>query len=162
MRNERPDNLQTASRLFLSSHLLSHLPSPKMATTRSPETNFNTVTSWLPLTTTFPYQSGCSSAIWARLGFVQSETFDAVAFDPGYGITVDPAVTCMPSQVTLWWETETAPVLNGLTTRYSVGPIVCPGGFTTAGTSVVNEQSTQVACCPSWVALLFYLLSQLH
>lgn len=120
-----------------------------MTTTHLPETNFGTVTSWLSLTTVFPYQSGCSSSIWARWGFIESLTFDAVAFDPGYGITVDPAVVCMPSQVTLWWETETAPTVNGVATRYSVGLIACPEAFTTAGTSVVNSETTQVICCPS-------------
>jgi hypothetical protein len=120
-----------------------------MATTHSPETNFGTVTSWLPLTTAFPYQSGCSSAFWARWGITESISYDGVAFDPGYGITVDPASVCMPSQVTLWWETETAPTVNGVATLYSIGPIVCPEAYSTIGSSVVNAESTLVVCCPS-------------
>lgn len=148
--NDHYDSLPSTSALpsfplldfFSSSH-------PTMATTHAPETNFGTVTSWLPLTTAFPYQSGCSSALWARVGYTSSQFGDAVAFDPGYGITVDPELICMPSQATLWWETETAPTVDEVATLYSIGPVVCPEAHTTAGTSVVNADSTFVACCPS-------------
>lgn len=118
--------------------------------TQSPETTSGTVTSWLPLTTNFPLPVQCSSLIWARLGFTASIHDDAVVFDPGYGITVDTAVSCVPEAVTRWWETEDPSlVVAGLTTRFSIGPLLCPEAYTTAGTSLIDKSRTQVICCPS-------------
>ncbi|KAH8659231.1 hypothetical protein BGZ60DRAFT_531141 [Tricladium varicosporioides] len=117
--------------------------------THPPETNFGTVTSFLPLSTAFPYKAGCSSSMWARLSIADI----VVAFDPGYGITVDSAAVCMPPQATSWWETEWQKVsqLGHTMTVYSIAPIVCPEAYTTVGTSMVGVGgvSTLVACCPS-------------
>lgn len=87
--------------------------------------------------------------MWARLGVADL----VVAFDPGYGITVDSAAVCMPPQATSWWETEWQKVtqLGQTMTVYSIAPIVCPEAYTTVGTSLVGVGgvSMLVACCPS-------------
>ena len=118
-----------------------------------PETGTATVTSWVPLTTAFPYQSGCSTAYWARWGF--SAGYNAVAFDPAYGTSVDSNTICLPSAVTEWWDQ------GGSTsaTITSIGPIVCPEAYTTASTSILNSLSTFVVCCPSCVPVRLYYMN---
>ncbi|KUJ11608.1 uncharacterized protein LY89DRAFT_722728 [Mollisia scopiformis] len=119
------------------------------ATTHPPETSFGTVTSWLPLTTPFVSPDGCSSALWARWGFIQSESYNALAFDPSYdGISFDGRLSCLPPEAKLWWERDSS-VKSGVSTEYSIGLIVCPQDYATVGTSIVGAGSTWVACCPS-------------
>jgi len=104
----------------------------------SPSTITKT-TSWMPVTTAFAAPANCSSIIWGA-----HAPWLAVN-DPGYGLSVDPGLTCLPPPATTWWEQ------NNTATAFSIGPtIVCPQAYTTATTSV-NDSSTFVACCPSWV-----------
>lgn len=138
--------------LSVYNHALFTLKMTTTAITHPPETNFGTITSWLPLTTTYPAQAGCSSSFWARWGFYQSagQNYQLVGFDPGYDISVGSGASCQPAAVTSWWETRDASLTaSGVTTRYSIGPIVCPQAYTTVGTNVVGLGTTQVACCPS-------------
>ena len=46
------------------------------------------------------------------------------AWDPGYGISVDTKVKCVPSAETTWWD-QFRLGLNSLTV-VSLGPITCP------------------------------------
>jgi hypothetical protein len=120
--------------------------------THAPETNFGTITSWVPLPTAFAYQAGCSSAIFAPKRSSPEEPFNVIAFDPTYGVAVDAAQKCLPEAATLWWKTDAASLTSqGITTRYSIGPIECPKAYKTAATFPVGDDRTQVACCPSYV-----------
>jgi len=55
-------------------------------------------------------------------------------------------VHCVPPAVTTWWDQDRLGA-NSLT-RVSVGPITCPVSYSTVTTSIENESSTYVACCP--------------
>ncbi|KIM95547.1 hypothetical protein OIDMADRAFT_59344 [Oidiodendron maius Zn] len=105
------------------------------STTTSP------TTSWMPVTTAWSAPAACSSIIWgAHAPYLALN-------DPGYGLTVDPGLTCLPPPATTWWEQ------NNTATAFSIGPtIVCPQAYTTAATSI-KDSSTFVACCPSLYAL---------
>ncbi|OJJ42572.1 hypothetical protein ASPZODRAFT_2119698 [Penicilliopsis zonata CBS 506.65] len=73
-----------------------------------------------------------------------------VAWDPGYGIWVQPGLLCQPPQMTSWWDANH--ILSQVdlhATQLSIGPVVCPDAYTTATTSVNEASSTLVACCPS-------------
>jgi hypothetical protein len=101
------------------------------------------VTSWLPVTTAWSAPTACASIIWE--GYPPNLALN----DPGYGIYVDPSVTCLPPAATTWWEQGHSSYGTGAgTTTFSIGPIVCPQAYTTATTSVYDS-STFVACCPS-------------
>jgi hypothetical protein len=109
-----------------------------------PETNGGIVTSWLPITSAWPSIPECATGgIYSQLG---GNGALAIADDPYYGISIDTALTCLPPVATSWWDQSSA---TPLLTHISLGPIVCPGGYTTATTSAVNDISTFIACCPS-------------
>lgn len=74
-----------------------------------------------------------------------------MAFDPAYGIDVDPAATCGPKAVTSWWE-------NSANHAVSIGPLKCPDGWETADTYVKGGTSTQAMCCPLYVRRLDFIL----
>jgi hypothetical protein len=109
-----------------------------------PETNGGIVTSWLPLTSAWPSVAECvTGGIYSQIG---ANGALAIAYDPYYGMSIDRSLTCLPPFATAWWsQTTTTPLL----THTSLGPFVCPGGYTTATSSVVNDISTFVGCCPS-------------
>ncbi|PMD59208.1 uncharacterized protein K444DRAFT_664331 [Hyaloscypha bicolor E] len=109
-----------------------------------PETNGGIVTSWLPLTSTWPSVAECATGgIYSQMG---ANGALAIAYDPYYGMSIDRSLTCLPPFATAWWsQSTTTPLL----THTSLGPFVCPGGYTTATSSVVNDISTFVGCCPS-------------
>lgn len=122
----------------------SYSPAVRMsATTRAPETNGGVVTSWLPVSSAWPSVSQCSTEIYSQLGGGV-----AIGFDPYYGIYISTQVTCLPPYATSWWN---QPDQTPAQTRTSIGPLVCPQLYTTAYTSVVNSESTFIACCPSYV-----------
>ncbi|KAF4634093.1 hypothetical protein G7Y89_g4012 [Cudoniella acicularis] len=123
------------------------MTTPAHATTQPPESNAGTITSWLPLTTTFPYdyQGDCSLGFWAPDGMVESKNMAGVAFDPD----ANYANKCLPTQVTSWWQIGNSSLSNaGVSTVYSLGPLVCPEIYTTAMTSTFGDGRTQIACCP--------------
>ena len=67
-------------------------------------------------------------------------------WDPGYGLDVAPDTTCHPKPVTTWWNNGR---LGGNSlTIVSLGPMSCPEAYSTARTSVKDQYSTMVACCP--------------
>jgi hypothetical protein len=108
-----------------------------------PETHGGIVTSWVPLTTAFAQSRGCEDLAW-------SVVLDTLAvYDPGYGLTVDPNIRCVPPAVTTWWNQDRLGA-NSLT-KLSIGPITCPSSYSTGTTIIENESSTFVACCPPYV-----------
>lgn len=120
--------------LYLVPHTLA------VQTDRKPEVNGRTTTSWIPITTAFPQQPGCSDQIWSYVPNTLA------AWDPGYGISVMDK-NCLPRAATTWWDAERLGP-NTLTT-ISIGPITCPQAYYTASTSVKDGISTLVGCCPS-------------
>ncbi|KAF2442019.1 hypothetical protein P171DRAFT_487282 [Karstenula rhodostoma CBS 690.94] len=106
------------------------------------ETNGDDVTSWIPLTAVFTPSSGCESAF--RLN-----GSSLVAFDPGYGLDIDPAVKCVPSAVTTWWEQARLGVGGSEHTALSIQPLTCPYLWTTVATFIKDSTTTQIMCCPS-------------
>ncbi|KAK6541153.1 hypothetical protein TWF694_008524 [Orbilia ellipsospora] len=105
-----------------------------------PETHGGVTTSWVPIGTAFPSSRGCESLFWS----VVANTL--AAWDPGYGISVDSNTRCVPPAATTWWDQDRLGA-NSLTV-ISIGPITCPSAYSTVTTSVENESSTFVACCP--------------
>ncbi|PMD32307.1 hypothetical protein L207DRAFT_572109 [Hyaloscypha variabilis F] len=105
-----------------------------------PETHNGIVTSWIPLTSAYPSSSGCDTLWWSVV------VSTLAVWDPGYGLTVDSNVHCVPPPVTSWWDQANLGA-NSLT-QLSIGPITCPVDYTTVATSIVDETSTFVACCP--------------
>lgn len=70
------------------------------------------------------------------------------AFDINVGLYADSNLICLPPQATAWWNQGDLGLI-GTTTL--LGPVTCPEAYTTATTTVLNSQSTFVACCPSYV-----------
>lgn len=108
----------------------------------TPEVNSGTTTSWLPLTDSWPSSSGCASSFFLYPGQPAP-----VAWDPGYGYFYGGQPRCLPPVATTWWEQNHQG--GDQFTILSIRPIVCPGAFTTAATSVQSGSSTLVLCCPS-------------
>ena len=106
--------------------------------THPAETNNGVVTSWLPLPTAWPSVQPCSTDIYSQVGGGL-----ALAFDPWYGKEIDTRLTCLPPAATLWWSQSPGQTVT------SLGPLACPELYTTGTTSVINSQSTFIACCPS-------------
>jgi hypothetical protein len=112
-----------------------------MASTYAPGTLSGVVTSWLPISSAWPSVAACQTIVWNNPEYTQYNDID----DPGYGISVDNALTCLPPIATQWWRSQPN---NGVTTL-SLGPIVCPSAYFTASTSTQATGSTWIACCPS-------------
>lgn len=130
-------------------------------TTQPPETYSGVVTSWLPLTIPFPYQTRCSSIIPTGLpddpvsgwppGYVLPPPIFASAFfniDPISGALIH-SLTCVPPEAQSSRFSQVGADIGELQTRYSLGPLVCPEAYTVALTIPINLYSTQLACCPS-------------
>ncbi|KAI1341380.1 hypothetical protein F5Y15DRAFT_354893 [Xylariaceae sp. FL0016] len=105
-----------------------------------PETNAGVVTSWIPITTAHPTQAGCDQHLWK---FIPNTI---AAWDPGYGMSVDPDATCHPKPVTTWWLQDRLGINDA--TVLSLGPLTCPQAYYTATASAKDSSSTFVACCP--------------
>lgn len=112
------------------------------STDRLPETNNGIVTSWIPMSTDRAAMTSCDQLLW------QVVPSTIAAWDPGYGLSVDGDVTCHPRPITTWWLAANAFGSNPYTS-FSIGPLSCPDGYYTAKSSVRDEHSTKVACCPS-------------
>lgn len=108
------------------------------------QTASGVVTSWLSMPTGFSAPPACFTGIYSQ----QGSAGQLIAFDPFYQSIVPSFTTaCFPEQATLWYNQGTDP----LSTVTSLGPFACPGGYTTAFTSADSPQSTQIACCPTYV-----------
>ncbi|EPE34386.1 hypothetical protein GLAREA_10080 [Glarea lozoyensis ATCC 20868] len=107
------------------------------------ETSTGTVTSWLPIITPFSAASvspGCSYPAVAQT--TRSSRWMAYY---GWGSQLE---ACLPTEVYKWWQTTSKPTA-GLYTIFSMGPIVCPTGYTTATEISIAPRRFQVACCPT-------------
>jgi hypothetical protein len=51
-------------------------------------------TSWLPATTAFSAPADCASLIWG------AHAPWLAVYDPGFGLSVDPSLTCLPPAAT--------------------------------------------------------------
>ncbi|CZT48638.1 uncharacterized protein RSE6_09368 [Rhynchosporium secalis] len=106
-------------------------------------------TTYLPLSTAYPAQAGCSAffvnpVVNGGGGGGGEKLF---AFDPEYAAH-NSGPACMPPEATLWWGQDTA---SNLTTRTELGgyKMVCPESYKTVAMSVLDQSSTRVGCCPS-------------
>lgn len=115
-----------------------------MTTVYSTTSAFNTVTSWIALTTQSDFaasiQTECSTAIYSQQGTAGV----LIAFDPFWGHSIGPALSCLPVQASIIWDQSST---QGVTTE--LGPLECPSMYYTATTSLVNLETTAIACCPS-------------
>lgn len=125
-------------------------PSQKMSSTavatgvyRPPDSSTGTVTSWIPFVTPYSmHAEDCSSAFWKW-----NKDAELVAWDPGYGISVDQNLRCVPEAATTWWLQQN--LGTNTETVVSIGPLTCPDAFVQVATHVEDETRTRVACCPS-------------
>lgn len=121
------------------------MSSPAVTTSlyRLPDSSTGTVTSWIPFNTPYSmHLEDCTSAFWRW-----DSDSDLVAWDPGYGISVNQNLRCVPKAVTTWWAQD----LLGTNTEtvVSIGPLTCPQAFSQVATHVEDDIRTRVACCPS-------------
>jgi hypothetical protein len=87
------------------------MSSPSSAAAADVEINSSTTTSWIPLTTAWPSQSGCDEALWSFQPNL------VVGWDPGYGINVDTSLTCLPPGATTWWVSSISYILSAKTVQ---------------------------------------------
>lgn len=102
-----------------------------------------TLTAFLPITTPWPAIQSCSSQIYGLADYRN------IAFDPYYGLNISPnaPTPCLPPEVTASWNQP-----SGQLPRYALGPtFVCPGAYYPVSTNVINSETQQVLCCPSYV-----------
>lgn len=122
-----------------------------MATVYPAVTGGATVTSFVPLTTSFTPSAACSE-------YFRLNGPSLVAFDPGYGLDIDTDVRCVPSAVTTWWEQGRLGGNGEGHTAISLGPLVCPHEWHTVVSSTVDQSSTLAMCCPSYVRSRSHLM----
>lgn len=116
-----------------------------MDTSYSLLTQSGTVTSYLPLTTTYVAPRNCFSTFFVHGLFPSQPAF---AFDPNLNLfDIDSQLQCLPPPAVTWWEQN--PTVDS--TSIAIGPVICPAAYTTATTLVVDlhSQTTLVGCCPS-------------
>lgn len=113
-----------------------------------PDTNNGGITSWIPLTTIFTPSSGCES-------YFRLNGPSLVAFDPSYGLDINPQVKCAPSAVTTWW--EQGRLGGGLSehTAVSIQPLTCPDEWSTVAISIINYLSFSFIQSPTNVRVVF-------
>lgn len=102
------------------------------------------VTSFLALTTTFTVPSSCSNLF-------KDEGPSIVAFDPSWGLDIRPQDVCQPRAVTTWWNQGNLGTGGNDRTAVSLGPLLCPQGFSTVASWASDSSSTQAMCCPKYV-----------
>lgn len=110
---------------------------------KTPETHVGTTTSWVAMITSPPIDPKCSHNFYSP----DRELHTLIAFDPRLNAVAN--FTCLPREAAEWYSQKNLPfgATNGTVT--SLGPIVCPGAYTTASTSQKDDISTMVYCCPS-------------
>ena len=106
------------------------------------ETHTGTTTSWLPLITAPPADPRCGSHLYSPDGAHHT----LVAYDPHLEAVAN--ITCLPREAVEWYTQKNLPygATTGVVT--SLGPMICPNGYTTASTSKKDQSSTMVFCCP--------------
>ena len=95
---------------------------------------------FLPLPTPWPSGAGCSEYKYQQLDG------HFLAWDPFLGASLDAnARTCLPTQVTSWWNQ-----VSGAATSTALGPtFVCPEAYYAVQTALIASVTQNVFCCPS-------------
>ncbi|CAK7211136.1 hypothetical protein SCUCBS95973_001028 [Sporothrix curviconia] len=107
-----------------------------------------TPTVFVPLSTAWPSATGCISNIYLHTPIANPGTF--IAWDPLYGAAmVTSAQSCLPEQVTLWWNQPSASLFTALGPAFQ-----CPGAYSPVQTAVVASSLHQTFCCPTGYNLL--------
>ncbi|RYC54550.1 hypothetical protein CHU98_g11658 [Xylaria longipes] len=98
----------------------------------------------------------CSGYIYDASNDSSGDAF--LAFDSYYGQELIPnAGTCLPAEVTAWWQQEKVP------TTTSLGPeFVCPEAYYTVTSPDTDESFKQVFCCPTQYRVLSLLIGSLY
>ncbi len=110
---------------------------------RTAETHAGTTTSWLSMITSPPIDPRCSYHLYNPDGAHHT----LIAFDPRLEAAAN--MTCLPREAAEWYTQENLPFGATTGTVTSLGPMLCPNGYTTASTSEKDVASTMVFCCPS-------------
>lgn len=98
----------------------------------------------VPLPTPYPSMDGCGANIYQ----LSSAAPTFLAWDPDYGKNFTDAASCLPPQVSTWW--DQAPGLFQIYT--GLGPtFACPEAYSTVSTTVTASSVQEVYCCPSYV-----------
>ena len=109
---------------------------------KTAETHSGTTTSWISLITAPPIDPRCSNHLYSP-----DDTYHTlVAFDPHLEATAN--MTCLPREADKWYMQKILPFGARTGTVTSLGPIICPNGYTTASTSRKDVTSTMIFCCP--------------
>ncbi|KAH8817513.1 hypothetical protein F5884DRAFT_631487, partial [Xylogone sp. PMI_703] len=108
-----------------------------------------TPTVFLPLPTAWPAGDDCTSNLYLHTPVSNPNTF--LAWDPLYGESmVTSASSCLPPQVTAWWNQG-----SSNTPYTALGPtFVCPEAYSAVQTVLVAKTLQQMFCCPSQYSLL--------
>ena len=110
---------------------------------RTAETHAGTTTSWLSLITSPPLDPRCSNHLYSPDGAYHT----LIAFDPRLETVAN--ITCYPQEAAKWYTQNNLPFGATIGRVTSLGPMICPNGYTTASTSRKDVTSTMVFCCPS-------------
>jgi hypothetical protein len=110
---------------------------------KTAETHAGTTTSWLPIITSPPIDPRCSKHLYSP-----DRTYNTlIAFDPRLEDAAN--MTCLPREAAEWYRQRPLPFGATTGTVTSLGPMICPKGYTTASTRKKDVTSTMVFCCPS-------------
>jgi hypothetical protein len=110
---------------------------------KTAETHSGTATSWIPLITAPPIDRRCGDHLYSP-----DDTYHTlVAFDPHLEATAN--ITCLPREAAKWYMQKNLPFGAKTGTVTSLGPMICPNGYTTASRSRKDVRSTMIFCCPS-------------
>lgn len=102
--------------------ILSKVFSMSYITSYEAETTSGTVTSWLPIITSFSAGTVYPGCSWPAVA--QSSTSSKWMAYYAWGTQLEE---CMPTEVYKWWQ-PTAKPAEGLYTVFSMGPVLCPSG----------------------------------
>lgn len=117
---------------------MSTTPTP---TYYAPSTTGDIVTTWLPLTTTYPSHGDCASNFWA----FQDEIWAWVPDSPAHSWTAQ----CLPPVATLSYLVSQS-FLSAAQDAYNIGPFIgCPNWFKAVTTLTVSETGSLTICCPT-------------
>jgi hypothetical protein len=109
---------------------------------KTAETHTGTTTSWMPLITAPPIDPRCNDHLYSP-----DDTYHTlVAFEPHLEAAAN--ITCLPHEAAKWYTQKNLPFGAKSGTVTSLGPMVCPNGYTTASTSRKDVTSTMIFCCP--------------
>jgi hypothetical protein len=110
---------------------------------KTAETHSGTTTSWISLITAPPIDTRCSNHLYSP-----DDTYHTlVAFDPH--LEAISNITCLPREAAEWYTQKILPFGATTGTVTSLGPMICPKGYTTASQSRKDVTSTMIFCCPS-------------